>query len=70
MIFPFQLPRAVFPAIGLLLAATPVTFARQYDPEVGKPHVDFVLPRLEDRAPVKLSDYRGQKVLLIQFASW
>ena len=37
--------------------------------EVGLPHPDFVLPAL-DGGFVRLSDYRGKKVLLIHFASW
>ena len=46
--------------------ATPAVYA----PEVGKRHVDFVLPRIDDRRPWSLSQLRGKKVLLIQFASW
>ncbi len=37
--------------------------------EVGQMYPDFVLPSLEGQ-DVWLSDYRGQKVLLIHFASW
>jgi len=39
-------------------------------PGVGHRHPDFVLPTIGDRRPVKLSDFRGNKVLLIEFASW
>ena len=38
--------------------------------KTGDPYPDFVLPRIDNRKPVSLSDYRGKKVLLIQFASW
>ncbi len=41
-----------------------------YAPEVGEPHPDFILPRLEDRQAVSLAQFRGKKVLLIHFASW
>ncbi len=44
--------------------------ATPYEPRVNEAHFDFVLPRIEDRSPVLLSRYRGQKVLLIHFASW
>jgi hypothetical protein len=44
--------------------------AQGYAPKVGERHPDFTLPRLGNRAPVSLSDFRGKKVLLIQFASW
>jgi hypothetical protein len=41
-----------------------------YQPEVGKPHPDFILPSIEDGSPIQLSDFRGKKVLLMHFASW
>ncbi len=36
---------------------------------VGEAYPDFVLPTLEGN-DVRLSDYRGKKVLLLHFASW
>jgi hypothetical protein len=36
----------------------------------GERHPDFTLPSIADGKPVSLSDYRGKKVLLMQFASW
>ena len=36
---------------------------------VGEAYPDFVLPTLQGKN-VRLSDYRGKKVLLIHFASW
>jgi hypothetical protein len=44
--------------------------AASYAPKVGQRHPDFTLPKIGDRAPVSLSNFRGKKVLLIQFASW
>ena len=44
--------------------------ADQYRPRVGQRHPDFTLPAISDGKPVSLSQYRGKKVLLIQFASW
>lgn len=41
-----------------------------YAPQVGQRHPDVLLPRIDDRAPMSLSQFRGQRVLLIQFASW
>ena len=38
--------------------------------QVGDRHPDFTLPTISDGKPVSLSDFRGKKVLLIQFASW
>ncbi|MCH7729779.1 MAG: redoxin domain-containing protein, partial [Planctomycetes bacterium] len=46
------------------------TFADSYRPRVGQRHPDFTLPAISDGKPVSLSQYRGKKVLLIQFASW
>ncbi len=45
-------------------------FADRYNPRVGQRHPDFTLPTISDGKPVSLSQYRGKKVLLIQFASW
>ena len=36
----------------------------------GQRHGEFTLPDIETGKPVSLSDFRGKKVLLIQFASW
>lgn len=41
-----------------------------YRPVVGEPHADFVLPDIDTREPVALSDFRGKKTILIHFASW
>lgn len=38
--------------------------------KVGEAYPDFILPRIDNREAVALSDFRGKKVLLIQFASW
>ena len=41
-----------------------------YEPVVGQPHPDFQWPGIVDGKPVRLSDFRGKKVLLAHFASW
>ncbi len=51
--------------IGTNLMALP-----SYPPRVGDQHPDFVLPQIDNRQPVSLSQFRGKKVLLINFASW
>jgi hypothetical protein len=38
--------------------------------EVGQTFSDETFPRLKDGRPASLSDYRGQRVLLLVFASW
>ena len=42
----------------------------RYQSQPGTVHADFVLPRIEDGQPQRLSDLRGKKVLLVHFASW
>jgi len=55
---------------GILQSASAGASAASYAPKVGQRHPDFTLPTIGDRTPVSLSNYRGKKVLLIQFASW
>jgi peroxiredoxin len=54
----------------MILGSNSRASAASYAPKVGEKHPDFTLPRIGDGAPVSLSDFRGKKVLLIQFASW
>ena len=55
---------------GMILSSTARASAASYAPKVGERHPEFTLPRIDDGAPVSLSNFRGKKVLLIQFASW
>jgi hypothetical protein len=57
---------------SLILAAglTTSAGAAGYNPRVGDRHPDFTLPDVATGKPKSLSDFRGKKVLLIQFASW
>lgn len=55
---------------GLFFSETPLKAAPSYPPQVGTVHPDFVLPQIDSRQPVSLSQFRGKKVLLINFASW
>ena len=48
---------------------TPAT-ALGYAPKEGERHAEFTLPDIQTSKPVSLKDFRGRKVLLIQFASW
>ena len=57
-------------ACGMMLGSTGRASASSYAPKVGEKHPDFTLPRIDDGAPVSLANFRGKKVLLIQFASW
>jgi len=55
---------------GMILGWSMDISAASYEAKVGQRHPDFTLPRIDDRSPVSLSDFRGKKVLLIQFSSW
>ncbi len=58
----------------LLLARRPAMWRQangdSYRPQEGQRHDDILLPRIDDRKPTTLSQFRGKKVLLIHFASW
>ncbi len=40
------------------------------EPVIGKLHPDLRLPTIDGKRTIRLSDLRGKKVMLIQFASW
>ena len=61
---------APFLMMLVVLAAAPPSKAAPYEPRVGQRHPDFTLANIDTGKPVSLSDFRGKKVLLIQFASW
>ncbi len=54
----------------VVAACTFSTPANAAPPAVGERHPDFTLADIADGKPKSLSDYRGKKLLLIQFASW
>lgn len=56
--------------ISTFLAASTFAQSNPYTPKVGQRHADFTLADIASGKPVSLSDFRGKKVLLIQFASW
>jgi len=56
--------------LAAVTALATTASAEPYGPRDGARHGDFTLPAIVDRRPVSLSDFRGKKVLLIQFASW
>ncbi len=58
------------PILVPLLLTGLATAATAAPPKVGERHPDFTLPDIATGKAGKLSDFRGKKVLLIQFASW
>jgi hypothetical protein len=63
-------PIRILCLVGTLGLTPLVSVAGPYEPRVGQRHPDFILPSIHDGRPVSLSQFRGRKVLLIQFAAW
>lgn len=61
--------RLIYSALMLCFITIPL-LGQSYRPQVGREHPDFLLPRIDNREPVTLSQFRGKKILLIHFASW
>jgi hypothetical protein len=38
--------------------------------EIGQIHPEIVLPSLDGKRTLALSDFRGKKMILIEYASW
>lgn len=55
--------------VALILLPSPVS-ADTYSPHVGEKHMNFTLPAIDDGRAISLAQFRGRKVLLIQFAAW
>ena len=54
-----------------LLAVLPALSVQDAGPpEVGEPFPALAFPQLGEEALTTLADFRGTRVLLIQFASW
>lgn len=66
---PLRHPFLLALLISLLLSGTAV-LAQDYKPVVGEPHPPVVFKTIEHDKVVSLSDYRGKKVVLVNFASW
>ena len=61
---------SAIPLAALAFGLTAPALADGPTATAGQRHVGFTLPDIETGKPVTLSDFRGKKVLLIQFASW
>ena len=61
---------SVIPLAAIAFGLTAPALADGPVAMVGQRYVAFTLPDIETGKPVSLSDFRGKKVLLIQFASW
>jgi hypothetical protein len=53
----------------VLVALAAAAFSEEVGYMRGQVHPDFRLPRLDGKL-ARLSDYRGHKLVLVNFASW
>ena len=60
----------VFQWMVMSATSVPGQVPSPYRPDLDKLHEDFKLPSIEDGTPIRLSDFRGRKLLLFHFASW
>lgn len=58
----------VLTSVFILLSAGNVFSSSKI--QIGEPFPEFVLPSLEDGAPLSISSFRGEKIILHVFASW
>ena len=56
--------------VAALAAAAPAGEGEPALAEIGDVLPDLRLPTIDGEQTIQLSDYRGKKVLLIEFASW
>lgn len=54
----------------MTLLLGPSALAGPAQTEIGQPFPDLVFPTVDGQQTVRLSDHRGKRVLLIEFASW
>ena len=63
--------REVLPLIlGVTLMATNASLGRTQKIQVGEPAPDFTVPSLDGKTTYRLSDFRGHRVLIFNWASW
>jgi len=66
-------PLAVAGSLALLLSVAPTqenSAQENFAPKEGEVFPELSFPTLQGKGLTSLKDYRGQKILLIQFASW
>ena len=56
--------------MGAVLIATAASSGRAQKIKVGEPAPDFTVPSLDGKTTYRLSDFRGHRVLVFNWASW
>ncbi len=56
--------------LGATLMAANLSFGQVQKIQVGAPAPDFTVPSLDGKTTYRLSDFRGHRVLIFNWASW
>ena len=56
--------------LGATLMAANLSFGQAQKIQVGAPAPDFTVPSLDGKTTYRLSDFRGHRVLIFNWASW
>ena len=56
--------------LGATLMAASLPLGRAQKIQVGEPAPDFTVPSLDGKTTYRLSDFRGHRVLIFNWASW
>ncbi len=67
---PKSLDRMKLLLAGLILMLASPSFCSGQEVKVGERVPDFAFPSVDGRTMVRLSDYRGRRVLIFTWASW
>ncbi len=55
---------------GFLLILVPFAGFCGEVPKIGKPAPDFAVASVDGRSTIRLSDFRGRRVLIFNWATW
>lgn len=56
--------------LGLLLCLINPVFSQTQELKVGEPAPDFAVASVDGRSTIRLSDFRGRRVLIFNWATW
>jgi peroxiredoxin len=56
--------------LGLMACLTNPPLSRAQAMKVGEPAPDFAVASLDGRSTIRLSDFRGRRVLIFTWATW
>lgn len=62
--------RSIVALAALLMAAAGPVMLSAQELKIGEPAPDFTVPALDGQRTIRLSDFRGRRVLIFTWASW